>query len=122
MTSSPFYAHASHNITAANKPSSPPLRSLPRSGALVETESELIDDKGNVYYKFITADFMIGAYGFTETGITKAEKVNVPKRAPDAEVELETTPEQAPHRPDSFLILAIFIHIFAFLPTPSSTW
>lgn len=65
------------------------------SGALVETESELIDDKGNVYYKFITADFMIGAYGFTETGITKAEKVNVPKRAPDAEVELETTPEQA---------------------------
>ena len=42
------------------------------SGALMETNSELVDAKGNVYYKFQSAGFVIGAYGFTDAGITIA--------------------------------------------------
>jgi 3-hydroxyacyl-CoA dehydrogenase/3a,7a,12a-trihydroxy-5b-cholest-24-enoyl-CoA hydratase len=66
------------------------------SGALMETNSELVDEKGNVYYKFQSAGFVIGAYGFTDAGITNAESIKAPKgKAPDAEIELETSPEQA---------------------------
>jgi hypothetical protein len=40
------------------------------------------------------AGFMIGAYGFTDAGITNAETIKPPKSAPDASIELETSPEQ----------------------------
>jgi len=65
------------------------------SGALVESESELVGEDGTVYYKFSGGGFHIGAYGFKGSGRTNSMKVITPNRTPDAVVELVTTPEQA---------------------------
>lgn len=66
-----------------------------RSGALVESESQLVGEDGTLYYKFSSGGFQIGAYGFKNSGTTNSEKVITPTRKPDAVVELVTTPEQA---------------------------
>lgn len=66
------------------------------SGASVETESQLVDTKtGEVYYKIISGAFLVGAKGFEDSGITNSEKVETPKRAPDAVLDMPTTLNQA---------------------------
>merc|ERR1719487_152364 len=64
-------------------------------GALTETEQEIIDEQGNVYYKIVPGGIQIGAHSFTDSGSTNSENFEPPVRPPDATRELETTPEQA---------------------------
>ena len=62
---------------------------------LAEGAGELVDESGNVYYKFQNGGMSIGAYGFKDSGKTNSEKIKPPNREPDCIVEVETTPEQA---------------------------
>eukprot|EP00747_Dinoflagellata_sp_TGD_P169933 gnl/TRDRNA2_/TRDRNA2_200195_c0_seq1.p1 gnl/TRDRNA2_/TRDRNA2_200195_c0~~gnl/TRDRNA2_/TRDRNA2_200195_c0_seq1.p1 ORF type:complete len:321 (+),score=60.19 gnl/TRDRNA2_/TRDRNA2_200195_c0_seq1:72-1034(+) len=66
------------------------------SGALIERESELYDPATDmVYYKFIEAQFHIGAHSFTEAGNTYSKTVSPPARAPDAVEEMHVSAQQA---------------------------
>jgi len=65
------------------------------SGASVETEAQLIDSNGKLLYKIISGAFLVGAKDFVDSGTTNSEKVDVPKREPDAVVEMPTTLQQA---------------------------
>jgi len=65
------------------------------SGALVETEAELVGEDGSTYYRFISADFMIGARDFKDAGSTNSMTVTPPSRDPDAIVEQVVTPSRA---------------------------
>lgn len=65
------------------------------SGASVETEAIIQDDSGKQYYKITSGAFMVGAKDFKDSGISNSEKVNVPKRAPDAVMEMPTSITQA---------------------------
>lgn len=65
------------------------------SGASVESEGLFIDSSGDTIYRTVNASFLVGAKDFKDSGITNAEKVTVPKRSPDATVEMPTSPYQA---------------------------
>lgn len=65
------------------------------SGASVENEAELLDSKGNVVYKIISGSFLVGAKNFVDSGTSNSEKVPLPKRAPDAVLEMPTSEYQA---------------------------
>ena len=67
------------------------------SGALTETESELFDPaSGDVYYRFVSGGFSIGAHSFKDGGTTSpAFAVTVPDREPDVVVEEHVDPRQA---------------------------
>ena len=65
------------------------------SGASVETEALIVNSKGETIYKLISGAFMVGANGFKDSGVTNSEKIKVPSRAPDAVVDMETSPYQA---------------------------
>ena len=65
------------------------------TGALVETESELVGPDDLVYYRFSGGGFHIGATDFKSSGRTNSIKITVPTRPADAEVEEEVSPEQA---------------------------
>ena len=65
------------------------------SGASVEQETHLIDAKGELVYKIISGSFLVGARDFKDSGITNSVKVEIPKRAPDAVVDMPTSITQA---------------------------
>jgi len=65
------------------------------SGALVETESELVGEDGTAYYRFISGGFQIGAKDFKESGSTNSKNIAPPSREPDAVVEQHVTPTRA---------------------------
>lgn len=65
------------------------------SGASVENEAEIVDASGTVIYRIISGSFLVGAKGFKDSGTTNSEKVKPPARAPDAVVEMPTSPYQA---------------------------
>jgi hypothetical protein len=88
-------------------------------GALVETLSELVDSRGEVYVKFINGVFVVGAKDFVPAGVTHSQNIpvslflfafvlspsfpfslfsfmlQVPSRAPDAVEEMATLRHQA---------------------------
>ena len=64
------------------------------SGASIETESQLVDETGKVYYKFISGAFALGAKDFKDSGVSFSSKVPVPERAPDKVSEFKTSPFQ----------------------------
>eukprot|EP00294_Goniomonas_avonlea_P001725 CAMPEP_0114548002 /NCGR_PEP_ID=MMETSP0114-20121206/4751_1 /TAXON_ID=31324 /ORGANISM="Goniomonas sp, Strain m" /LENGTH=295 /DNA_ID=CAMNT_0001732567 /DNA_START=14 /DNA_END=901 /DNA_ORIENTATION=- len=61
------------------------------SGASVETESELVDKSGKVFYRMISGGFMVGAKDFKDGGRSQSVKIDLPKRAPDAVEEMPTS-------------------------------
>lgn len=63
------------------------------SGASVESEQVLIQN-GKEVYRIISGTFMVGAKNFEDSGVSNSEKVGVPSRAPDATLELPTSPTQ----------------------------
>lgn len=65
------------------------------SGALVETESELVGEDGSTYYRFVSGGFQIGAHDFKDAGSTNSMNVVPPNRDPDAVVEQLVTPTRA---------------------------
>ena len=65
------------------------------SGASIETESRLVDNDGNVFYKFISGAFALGAKNFKDAGVSYSAKVPIPDRAPDKIEEFKTSPFQA---------------------------
>jgi len=65
------------------------------SGGFVEQESILSDESGKVFYRMISGSFLVGAHGFSDSGITNSMKVPVPDRVPDRVVEHKTSPDQA---------------------------
>lgn len=65
------------------------------SGASVETEGRLVDKDGKLYYRFISGAFMVGARGFTDSGVSHSEKIPPPGRSPDKTEEFLTSPYQA---------------------------
>lgn len=64
------------------------------SGASIETESQLVDASGKVYYKFVSGAFAVGAKNFKDGGVSFSSKVPVPSRAPDKVSEFKTNPFQ----------------------------
>lgn len=64
------------------------------SGASCEIEQHIIDSEGDVCYRLVSGSFLVGAKNFKDSGITNSVKVPVPKRAPDAVVEYQTSPTQ----------------------------
>jgi len=65
------------------------------SGALVETELEVVDDRGTVYYRLVDSAFMVGARDFTDSGKTFSKALPPPKEQPWQSVETPTE-EHAP--------------------------
>eukprot|EP00418_Pyrodinium_bahamense_P010606 CAMPEP_0179102670 /NCGR_PEP_ID=MMETSP0796-20121207/47531_1 /TAXON_ID=73915 /ORGANISM="Pyrodinium bahamense, Strain pbaha01" /LENGTH=249 /DNA_ID=CAMNT_0020800551 /DNA_START=215 /DNA_END=961 /DNA_ORIENTATION=- len=65
------------------------------SGAIVETESELLGQDGTVYYRFISGGFQVGARDFKDAGTTNSMAVTPPDRDPDVVVEQVVPPTQA---------------------------
>lgn len=61
----------------------------------METETLISDSSGKLLYKIISGAFMVGAKNFKDSGITNSEKVEVPKRDPDAVLEMPTSEYQA---------------------------
>ena len=59
------------------------------SGASVETEAIIADEKGPLY-RLVSGAFLVGAKDFKDSGITNSENVPVPKRNPDKVVEFKT--------------------------------
>lgn len=64
------------------------------SGASVETECIISDDKGPLY-RLVSGAFLVGAKDFKDSGVTNSEAVAVPKRNADKEVEVKVS-ETAP--------------------------
>lgn len=63
------------------------------SGASCDTEALLVDkDTGEVYYKMLSASFLVGARDFKDSGVSNSQKIAVPKRTPDSVVEVPTSP------------------------------
>lgn len=65
------------------------------SGALVETESELVGEDGSVYYRFVSGGFQIGAKDFKDGGSTNSKNITPPSRDPDVVVEQVVSPTRA---------------------------
>ena len=66
------------------------------SGASVESEAILFDEKSGVeYYRMISGAFLVGAKNFKDSGTTFSQKIKPPSRAPDAVEELPTSRFQA---------------------------
>ncbi|GBG34327.1 Peroxisomal multifunctional enzyme type 2 [Hondaea fermentalgiana] len=65
------------------------------SGASVEREDLIQDANGKTIYRIVSGSFLVGAKNFKDSGETNSEKVDVPKRAPDASLEMPTTETQA---------------------------
>jgi len=65
------------------------------SGAIVETESELVGEDGTRYYRFISGGFQIGARDFKDAGSTNSQQIVPPAREPDFVVEQLVTPTRA---------------------------
>jgi len=66
------------------------------SGASCDTEALLVDkDTGEVYYKMLSASFLVGARDFQDSGVSNSQKIAVPSRSPDTVVEVPTSPRQA---------------------------
>lgn len=63
------------------------------TGASVETECMISDDKGPLY-RIVSGAFLVGAKDFKDSGITNSEAVTVPTRAPDATVDCPTSETQ----------------------------
>ena len=59
------------------------------TGASVETETLVSDDKGPLY-RLVSGAFLVGAKDFKDSGVTNSENVAVPKRAADKTVEVVT--------------------------------
>jgi acyl dehydratase len=64
------------------------------TGASVETECIISDDKGPLY-RLVSGAFLVGAKDFKDSGVTNSESVAVPKRNADKEVEVKVS-ETAP--------------------------
>ena len=69
------------------------LRGVPKgSGAPVETEQILFDEKTGVeYYRMTGGAFLVGAKNFEDSGKTFSEKITPPARDPDAVEEISTS-------------------------------
>mmetsp|Transcript_57701 Transcript_57701/g.163883 ORF Transcript_57701/g.163883 Transcript_57701/m.163883 type:complete len:312 (-) Transcript_57701:116-1051(-) len=65
------------------------------SGAITETEAELVGEDGTLYYRFVSGGFAIGAKDFKDGGRTNSAKVNTPPRDPDVVVEQVVSPTRA---------------------------
>jgi len=65
------------------------------SGALVETEAELVGEDGTAYYRFVSGGFNIGARDFKDAGSTNSQSIAPPSREPDAVVEQVVSPTRA---------------------------
>lgn len=65
------------------------------SGALVESEAEMIGEDGSVFYKFTSGGFQIGAKNFTDSGRTNSENIIPPPRPPDKVIEQHIARGQA---------------------------
>ena len=66
------------------------------TGASVENEALFVNPKtGKTKYRIVSGAFLVGAKGFKDSGETNSEKVDVPKRAPDAVSEYKTSEFQA---------------------------
>merc|ERR1719240_980810 len=52
------------------------------SGALVEQEFKLVDDAGKVYYRMVSANFLVGAKDFQDSGKTCSQSAAPPKEVP----------------------------------------
>jgi len=65
------------------------------SGALVETETIIFDDK-KTYVRIVSGSFLVGAKDFEpeKAGKSYSENVAIPKRAPDAIEVMKTLPNQ----------------------------
>eukprot|EP00008_Paramoeba_atlantica_P010119 CAMPEP_0201487684 /NCGR_PEP_ID=MMETSP0151_2-20130828/15141_1 /ASSEMBLY_ACC=CAM_ASM_000257 /TAXON_ID=200890 /ORGANISM="Paramoeba atlantica, Strain 621/1 / CCAP 1560/9" /LENGTH=300 /DNA_ID=CAMNT_0047872807 /DNA_START=73 /DNA_END=972 /DNA_ORIENTATION=+ len=64
-------------------------------GALVETRTEFIGEDGAVHVRLTNGTFVVGAKNFKGAGETNSQSIPVPKRSPDAEVEMKTSETQA---------------------------
>ena len=54
------------------------------SGALTEIESELFDPTtGQIFYRFVSAGFAIGAHSFKDAGQSFSRSIELPSRPPD---------------------------------------
>lgn len=63
------------------------------SGALLEREFDIVDDKGKVYYKLVDGAMLVGAKDFTDSGISHSKSNPPPKdKAPTVRVEEKTDP------------------------------
>jgi len=65
------------------------------SGASVEKEEVISDENGKDLYRIVSGAFLVGAKNFKDSGTTNSEKVDIPKRAPDAVLDMPTSPHQA---------------------------
>jgi acyl dehydratase len=61
------------------------------SGALMEREFELVDDKGKVYYRIADGMFLVGAKNFKDSGKTFSKNIAPPSSPPTHVVETLTS-------------------------------
>lgn len=67
-----------------------------KGGALVETENIIFDaDSGKDYIRIVSGTYMVGAKDVVSAGDTNSQNIEVPKRAPDAVEESQTSVGQA---------------------------
>jgi len=66
-----------------------------KTGALVETETLVVDRAGKEYIRMVSGAFMVGAKNVESAGESGSETITPPKRAPDAMVEHKTSTSQA---------------------------
>lgn len=65
------------------------------SGALTESELELVDESGKVYYRMVNGGMSVGAKDFKDGGKSTSISLKPPAREPDAVEEEKTSPFQA---------------------------
>jgi len=66
-----------------------------KTGALVESEDLITDEKGTPYIRIISGAFYVGVTGFESAGTSNSKKFSVPSREPDKVVEQKTDKQQA---------------------------
>jgi 3-hydroxyacyl-CoA dehydrogenase/3a,7a,12a-trihydroxy-5b-cholest-24-enoyl-CoA hydratase len=66
-----------------------------KTGALVETEAVITDEKGTPYARIVSGAFYVGVTGFESAGSTYSKKYPVPQRDPDKIIEQKTDVQQA---------------------------
>eukprot|EP00004_Rigifila_ramosa_P005693 TRINITY_DN16360_c0_g1_i1.p1 TRINITY_DN16360_c0_g1~~TRINITY_DN16360_c0_g1_i1.p1 ORF type:complete len:298 (-),score=69.14 TRINITY_DN16360_c0_g1_i1:34-927(-) len=64
-------------------------------GALQENETLMLNEAGEPVVKLVMGSFMRGVKGFESAGETYSKNYPAPSRAPDAVVEIKTSPDQA---------------------------
>ena len=64
-------------------------------GAVIQTESELVDSDDQLLYRLQAASFAVGATGFTSAGVSHSAAIEAPARPPDAEREQRVSEAQA---------------------------